>query len=270
MVLFVGIGSGSGGGGGWTRAAGTPGGGAGGGATGGMARVLVPAFLIPDVLYLQIGAGGVGGPATTTIGGGNGSPGIRTYVSVSPSTVANNVLLVSSNAAPTAGQSGDSTAAGSNGIAATIATIANMPLAAMGIFSMIAGQDGGIGAPQTGSDGISVTFPTTGLRVTGGAGGAGVTAVDFAGGIITPTANSYLGEQCAAAPAAGSASGSGGRLIMWPLFGLGGCGGSASNAGNGGDGGNGGIGSGGGGAGSGVTGGAGGVGGSGLIEITCW
>ena len=264
MIPFVGIGSGAGGGGGFSRAAGTPGGGAGGGGSAGMARVLVPAFLVPDVLYLQIGAGGVGGFA------GNGSSGIQTYVSVFPSTVAGNVLLVSSNAAPAFGQIGTATAAGSGGTAATIATIANMPLAAMGIFSMIAGQVGSIGAPETGADGTSTPFPTTGLRVTSGAGGAGVTAVDFAGGIITPTANSYLGQQCAAAPAAGGNSGSGGRLINQPLFGLGGCGGGSSDTGTGGDGGNGGIGCGGGGAGAGVTGGRGGTGGSGLIAITCW
>lgn len=275
MIEFIGIGSGSGGGGAFSNIAGSTRGGSGGGASGGMARVLIPAIFIPDVVYLQIGAGGVGGiPTATNVVpalANDGTAGVITYVSVAPNTAAGNVILRSSNAAPTRGQCGSGTAAGSNGAGGTIATIANMPIAALGVYFMIAGQDGAIGAPETGANGFSVALPTTGIRAGGGAGGAGVTATDFAGGIITPIASTYLGQQCAAAPAAGAGGdGSGGPMIWQPLFGFGGCGGSSSNTGTGGNGGNGGYGAGGGGAGSGVTGGYGGAGGSGLIAITCW
>jgi hypothetical protein len=104
----------------------------------------------------------------------------------------------------------------------------------------------------------------------GGSGGAGTTAADFAGGIITAITNSYLSEIRSAGAAAGSFDGPSGFLSRNPFFSFAGLGGGASNAGIGGNGGNAAPGSGGGGGGGGTTGGVGGRGGDGIVIITCW
>ena len=59
---------GGGGGGGHTTitAAGVAGGGGGGSA--GIVRGIIPAFLLPDTLYIQVGKGGAGGKASATLG----------------------------------------------------------------------------------------------------------------------------------------------------------------------------------------------------------
>ena len=64
MVHMTLIGAGAGGGGGLTGAAGTARGGGSGGGSGAMTRILIPAYLLPDRLYLMVPRGGNGGNAS--------------------------------------------------------------------------------------------------------------------------------------------------------------------------------------------------------------
>lgn len=66
MIMIVGFGAGGGGGSGFTAIPGTAKGGGGGGGSGAITRFVVPAILIPDILYVCVGIGGA--PATS---GGN-------------------------------------------------------------------------------------------------------------------------------------------------------------------------------------------------------
>src|ERR1017187_8180289 len=61
MVFMLCISGGGGGGGAFQRAAGGAGGGGGGGACSGIARFICPALFLPDIMYVQVGAGGIGG-----------------------------------------------------------------------------------------------------------------------------------------------------------------------------------------------------------------
>jgi hypothetical protein len=112
--------------------------------------------------------------------------------------------------------------------------------------------------------GTTITWAATGVFNCGGAGGAGTTSADFAGGAITgsgpvPTIAGGL---------AGSNRGNDGFSKFLPPAFTGGSGGGSSNTGVGGAGANGRFGSGGGGGGGGTTGGTGGLGGPGLVIIT--
>src|ERR1041385_3769926 len=61
MVFIYCLGSGAGGGAGLTGASGTSRGGGGGGGSAASTRLLIPAALIPDQLYVQVPAGGAAG-----------------------------------------------------------------------------------------------------------------------------------------------------------------------------------------------------------------
>lgn len=161
-------------------------------------------------------------------------------------------------------------AEGAGGAAGTIPVIGSMPLAGLGQFALIAGQVGVAGGVQTGAVGANTTIATTSCLTQGGAGGAGVTAADFAGGGVTAINNSFMGTQIPASAVAGSNPGSSGQTVWKPFFNFAGMGGASSNAGVGGGGGTGAFGSGGGGGGGGTTGGLGGSGGSGLVVIVSW
>lgn len=267
MLTILAFSGGGSGGGGFSAAAAAARGGGGGGGGSGMSRLIVPADVIPDVLYLQVGAGGA------PVGAGvAGNAGRLSAVSVAPNNTATNLLLVSGAAAPGGGGAGTGAAAGAAGTAGTIATAAGCPLSGLGVATFIAGQAGIIGGAQTGAAGGTQTIPTTGVPCMGGTGGAGVTAADQAGGLITAIANSYISEVRPPQSAAGSVNGSHGvelmppRSMMWSFPGMGG---SASDAGVGGNGGDAAFGSGGGGGGGGTTGGRGGRGGPGRIIIIC-
>jgi len=261
------LGGGGGGGGGFTRASGNGGGGGGGGSSG-SARLVIPLIFLPDILYIQVGAGGIG----VSSGGGTAGSGILSRISVSPSTSTNaiNQVLQSGNAASTGGGTGTVAAVGAVGNAGTIASLANCTLAGLGISNFVAGQDGALGGAVTGAVGGPCVFPTTGSCTTGGGGGAGTSAADFSGSAWTAVAGTQLSEQRPDTPAAGTVDGFGGHMDWKLLYSWAGGGGSSSNAGAGGNGGNAGYGSGGGGGGAGTTGGKGGDGGCGLVIITCW
>lgn len=271
MFSILAVSGGAGGGGGFTAAAAAARGGGGSGGSSGLTRVTGMLSLIPDRLFVQVGAGGIG----VGSGGGTAGSGVLSYVCVAvslatPGTVqATNVLAVSGAAAPTGGGTGTGAAVGALGAAGTIATIGAMPLAHMHQFSLIAGTAGVAGGAVAGANGTAQTIPTA-TPFWGATSGAGTTAADFAGGAFTAQADSYFSERRPATPAAGTNNGSGGYTIFRPFYSYGGGGGSSSNAAAGGAGGNGGYGAGGGGGGGGTTGGRGGDGGSGLVIITCW
>src|SRR5574343_336906 len=58
MVMILAVGAGGGGGNGFSAAAGSARGGGGGGGSGAISRVIIPAILLPDVLYVSPGVGG--------------------------------------------------------------------------------------------------------------------------------------------------------------------------------------------------------------------
>lgn len=277
MSYIVCIGGGGGGGGGQSAASGTAGGGGGGGACSGISRLLVPTFLLPDTLYVQVGVGGLGGAATVAGGAGTNS-----YIMMAPLVfTAANSLLSSNTNAPGGGGAGGA-AAGTAGTVPTAATIAVE--AAIGQFSATVGQVGVAGGLS--ANGTDVTaWITAGsvaiLPLSAGAGGAGATTVNTNGGNQTPgvavnfnTVNFPATLGSIAAGGTGGTTdarnGSAGVSLMGPFFQSGGAGAGSNVAGVGGDGGRGGIGCGGGGGGKGITGGRGGNGGNGLVAIFSW
>ena len=266
MLTAIVIGGGAGGGGGFTAAAAAARGGGGGGGSSGVTRITVPLVLLPDTLYLQVGQGGIG----VGSGGGTAGSGIRSFLAVFPDFAASNVIATSCAADPTGGGTGTGAAVGAAGGAGTIAVIGSMPLAGYGHFDVIAGQSGATGGAVAGAIGNPVSIAVTSCLTQGGAGGAGTTSADFAGGLITAIAASLLSERRPLGAAAGSFKGSAGFLNRQPFFSYGGNGGSSSNTLAGGDGGSGGPGSGGGGGGGGTTGGRGGDGGAGIILMVAW
>lgn len=272
MVYILCIGAGAGGGGGFTRAAGNAGGGGGSGGSSSIARLLIPADCLPDTIYIYTPSGGLG----VGSGGGTAGAGLAAMVANYPSNfgaIISNTILISGGGNATGGGTGTGAAVGGAGGSANVAAITDCPLAGMGIPAFIVGQAGRAGGAVAGAVGVNGVIPVTGLLTSGGAGGAGTTAADFAGGGFTAISNGNISSIRPIAPAAGSFNGCDGPALWSPgntMFFFGGCGGSSSNAGVGGAGGRGAIGAGGGGGGAGTTGGRGGDGGPGMVMITCW
>lgn len=265
MMSILCIGGGGGGGGGFSAAAAAARGGGGGGGSSAVTRVDLPLWAVPDNLYVQVGAGGQG----VGSGGGTAGSGILSYVAIGPNTTASNVIAVSGAAGAVGGGTGTGAAVGAAGTAGTIGVIGAMPLSGWGIMLAIAGQLGTAGGAVAGAVGTAIAIPVTGVCTMGGTGGAGTTAADFAGGLITAITSSYISEMRPQNATAGSVGG--GNTQLWkPFWSYSGMGGGSSNAGVGGAGGAGAIGSGGGGGGGGTTGGRGGNGGNGIVVITCW
>jgi len=271
MAHIIGLSGGGGGGGGFSAATGSAAGGGGAGGSSGATRLTVPLELLPDRLYVQTGAGGLG----VSSGGGTAGSGILSFVTIYPdNTTVTNALFISGAVAPTGGGTGTGAAVGAASAGATIAVIGSMPLGGMGIFTAIAGMAGVAGGAIAGGVGGANAIANTSTLCAAGTGGGGRTAADFSGGLITVIATSYL-YQYAPATAPGTNllnNGSGGPQLWKPFYSFGGMGGGATNAasGVGGAGGNGAYGAGGGGGGAGVTGGRGGDGGNGLIIISCF
>jgi hypothetical protein len=269
MATIIALSGGAAGGSGWgnvvTTGATT---GGGGGGSSGISRVTVPLEFLPDRLFIQIGAGGLG------VANGAGGAGLLSYVAIYPDITATNILCLSGAAGPTGGGAGTGgVPGGAGGGSGTIAVIASMPLAGLGYFNLVSGNNGAPGGGST-TAGNNVIIQTNSCISTGGAGGGGRTSADTVGGAFGVIASSFV-SQYAPASAAGTNllnNGSGGSILWKPLWFYGGCGGGATNAagGVGGSGGIGAYGAGGGGGGGGVTGGRGGDGGSGLVIISCY
>ena len=250
-VYMIGVGGGSSGAVGANTAA-TNAGGAGGG-SGGQTCVWIPAMFIPDVLYIQCGAGGqqpaVLVSAATQVGG------IPTYITIEPSsTLTANMTVLLANG----GVSGATTGG-------AVATIAGMPLAARGSYTFFAGQGGAAGGAAGAGAGTSVGYPTTGLMVTSGAGGGGggsATGGNGGGYTVpagTPINDFFLPTQTGGTAASGATPATAGRSGMivrnfiMNYGGQGGGGASNTSGGVAGAGGEGAPGSGGGGSGGSTT-----------------
>jgi hypothetical protein len=273
MVQILAVGAGGGGGDAVAGAASTAAGGGGGG-SGGQTLVLVAASLIPDALFLSIAKGNPNNTSTSA------AAGFSTRVCISPDAVANNCIAIA-NAGASGGKSSGATA-GPVGTAGAIATIATMPLAGLGFYSVLAGQVGIIGG--TTGNGAALTVPVTGLFVTGGAGGGGIGAISSAGGNGGAITGGGLilglaGGAGGAITPTGGANGNPGHEPAGKLwYFTGGTGGGASGLGastgsTGGNGGRGQFGCGGGGGGGAFTAsafGVGGYGGASFVVITSW
>lgn len=180
-VYILAVGGGSSGGCG-TNSAATGGGGAGGG-SGSQTGLLIPAAFVPDILYIQAGMGGR--QPATLVSAAVGVAGLITYVNVEPDTsVLANMTLVFAPGGSVTGAA-TTTTGGTAGAASAVATIANMPLAGRGFFTLFAGQAGAAGGASAPTAGANITLPATGLMVSGGAGGGGSTTTGAAGGNIT-------------------------------------------------------------------------------------
>jgi hypothetical protein len=252
------MGAGSGGGAGFISGS-TPRCGGGGGAGGGLVRATFQASLLPDILYVQCGAGGSGGLTTSDgVQAGSGGSGNRSFVTLIPSVASAANIIVTSGAVAAVGGPGGFNVNGTQAAGETIATTANAIFLNLGNFTAIAGQNGP----------ASSTANAAGATISqiNSPGGSGASRAGFAGGPITgsgpvPTLTNALNQP-----------GPNGIILYKPILAFtGGAGGAFSSITNiGFNGGNASYGSGGGGGGAGTTAGAGngGRGGDGLIIIT--
>ncbi len=284
LIHILCIGGGAGGGGG-RRAFGLSGAaryGGGGGGSAAVTSMYIPAFLIPDTLYILIGAGGKGAPAMdpTNNFGANGYNGDTSYVALYPSYTAGQEgnLLLSANGGGGGLGGTDSTGIGGSGGAATTIGASSPFYLGLGQFTSTGGQGGGasgasaVPALVIGSSGNGITC--------GGAGGgpiASSNAGQIGGAINSPSAlipylTSLPGGQNVIFQ---NMLGSDGYSVKKPLMFIGGTGGggNSSEATRSNAGGFGNIGSGGGGGGAksaNFAAGAGGKGGDGIVIITSY
>jgi len=228
--------------------------GGGGGASGGIVRGLIPAFLLPDNLYILVGKGGLG-PSGVAIAGGTGG---ISYIGLQPSTSEQTLICKSSTTV--AGGGNTNTAAGT---APTISVVALSAFGNLGLFTAIAGVAGSGGSSGTGNGSGQAALGTT--LVTGGGGGGGRSVSLFGTGGTITSASAILTTPVSGGITNGQ-NGANGYGTLQPFCGTGGAGGAGATAGIGGAGGDGWYGCGGGGAGGGSL--KGGQGGDGLIIIT--
>ena len=271
MALIVAVGTGGGGGTGVIGANSTAAGGGGGG-SGAINKALIPLSYLPSVLYILA-------PMGNTFSGGTVMVGIKPE-----NTVNSNILNTS------AGGAGGNAAGGTAGIAGVaggVNSLNNACLAGLGHSVYLGGQPGTAGGAA--GAGTDLILPTTGLTVTGGAGGGGLPAAATAGtngGSFTvpaapsrfPSQAGGLGSATATNPAAPGNDGFG-PVIPGLAYFYGGSGAASTHgtATGGGlvqaRGGNGAIGCGGGGMGGALTGSSGAIqaiGGPGAVWIICW
>jgi hypothetical protein len=143
--------------------------GGGGGGSGGMTDVFLPAYLVPDTLFINVGLGGTGGASTTSTTVRNiGTAGTFTYVSVHPTQGAGYSLCLAlgGSAGNTAGTGG-----GGGGAAST----ANMPMSQVGLRTYQPGQGGTQGTISAGGSSLTAIHRITGGMGAWGAGGEGPT-----------------------------------------------------------------------------------------------
>lgn len=149
FVWFTLIGAGGGGGGGeYTTGTG------GGGGSGTVTNFMCPAFLIPDVLQVNVGRGGAGGIAD----GSSGSNGSITRIRYQQKATTGYLLLEADG-----GSAGLGALAGGAGGAGGPADTDNY-FSAMGFFNSVAGQNG--------ADGAAAIAASTTTFLGGGCGGA--------------------------------------------------------------------------------------------------
>lgn len=279
IVHFIVIGGGSGGGSGMcsSSAAGLCAGG-GGGAPGGLISTAIPATLLPNTLYLQVGLGGAGGAAVSASGptaGLSGSNGTISYVCLYPEINSGSVIIQSSGTEAIGGSGATNTAF--VGVAGAVAAVADYNM----LRYINLAQTPGATTPniaQTAGGNASNSGTTSGVvsyvgLLTGGTGGGGCSGgTSGAAGAISLPTTAFLAPATVPGGAVTGGNGTQGFFRWKPLMATGGTGGAgaATNlTGVGGNGGKGAYGCGGGGGGAGrASSGRGGDGGDGLIIIT--
>lgn len=232
----------------------------GGGASAGIVRGLIPAFLLPDTIYILVAKGGAGAITSATAG----SVGNISYVALQPSTSEQTLICKSSTT--TAGAGG---AAAGGGNAPSISVVALSAFGNLGLFTAIAGVNGAGGSLTTTGSGTNQAALGTNILSGGcGGGGKGAAGVFGQGGSIT-SASAVLTTQVNGGQTEGADGGSGYGTLQ-PFCGTGGAGGAGrgGTTGTGGRGGNGWYGCGGGGTGGGSVVSKAGDGGDGLVIIT--
>lgn len=252
MVSMILIGSGGGGGGGAGAASGSTATGAAPGAGAPMAKMLYPAWMLPDKLYVLSVSGGGGGSA-----GVNGASGGASLVSVYPNTVTDNFIISTNNG----GRGGLASGTSQTALAGASATTA--PLGQMAATQLF------VAGTATGAGSTGATSSVTPVVICPGSGGGGkTTGAGGAGAGYSAVADTLLNAVPGGTAETGADASSG--FIRAGIH-YGGCGGGGNNLGVGGRGGNGvAWGAGGGGGGGGLTGGRGGDGGPGLVIIASW
>jgi len=227
-----------------------------GGGSGAMTSAFLPAYLVPDTLYISVGVGGIGGAASTTTSANAAANGTgNTFVSFVPGGITFTPVYC---LAPV-GLGGGAVAGGTAGAAIASSTF---PAAQIGLRNTISGQGGAVGGVPTPAS------ITAAYRITGGGGGGGQSAANaVASGTSIGTAGDWGPITISSSPAGEN----GGRIEdLIDFISAGGTGASSSTTISGSNGGWGGFGSGGGGGSIGPgRGGAGGNGGNGLVIITC-
>ena len=258
FINIICVGGAGGGGGGTARRPSATTIGATGGATGAMTTVTLPAWNIPDTLYILPGYGGTGGTRGLSGSAGgigtSGTSGTPSYVCFYPNTSSGYVLSVANGGgAGLFGGGGNST---STAGAAALTTA--YPTAQIGLRTSI------IGSNYLASTGATVTAV---YRITAGGGNSSIIDQDRVGGTIQPAGELF--RDVVGGVTAGS-SGMEGMIDLQKFISYGGTSGYSSVTQNGGLSGNGGPGSGGAGGAYGfLTGSNGGRGGDGFVIITC-
>jgi hypothetical protein len=256
LVNIICQGSGAGGGGGLQRTI-TPRGGGGGGGSGATARLTIDANLLPDILYILPGVGGVGG--TSSVTPSVGTSGQNSFICLIPDTSSVSNVILRSGTTPAVGGGAGTTAAGTAGAGETLSLITNSIFANLGTFTFQVGVNGTIGGTANGQ-GVTITNFLVGA---GGGAGTGVGGTTNATGVFPAVSSTPI-----------NTNGADGIILYKPILMLygGRGGGGSSTSGNGGNGGNGAPATGGGGGGAsantGVNAGNGGRGGDGFIIIT--
>jgi hypothetical protein len=260
-ILCIG-GGGKGGNGGAGNGTNTSATGGGGGGSSAIANITIPASFVPDVLYVSAGIGG-----TVNTGG----VGISSQVCIAPANVAIYILCYA-NGGNVGGNGNAGVSGGTGGAGGGLSALTTALQGFQGHFNSIAGQSGASGGVGVGG---SITYPTTGLLLSGGSAGGGISAntSSAAGNVNAPASQTTVYNLFQTRTAAAFTNGQYGAELYKPLMSCGGVGGGAFvNGGN--TGGGGGFGSGGGGGGASVTtgtpGGVGGNGGAGLVVIQTW
>ena len=231
-----------------------------GGGSAGIVRGLIPAFLIPDTLYILVGRGGAGSNLSNT----PGSNGEISYIGTQPSISEQTLICKSSTTTAGAG----STAIG---LGASASVVSLSSFGNLGLFTAIAGVNGSTGVGSAGGNGVSQNALASSLLTGGGGGGGKLSSgVSYSGGSIT-SAPSILTTPVNGGVDSTKPNGDNGYGSLNPFCGTGGAGGfgRGGSSGVGGNGGNGWYGCGGGGAGAGSDAPAtAGNGGDGLVIIT--
>lgn len=229
--------------------------GAGGGGSGGIVRGMIPASLLPDTVYIQVGRGGIGSSIA-----GSGATGGISYIGLQPS-ISEQTLICKSS---TIGGGGGGT--NFAGPAATISVVALSAFGNLGLFTPVVGVAGSA-TSVNGTPGNDLTALASNI-ITGGASGAGRNAsiTGVIGGSILPAP--LILTSTVSGGTASSLYGESGYGTFQPFCGTGGGGGASVTTGTGGRGGNGWYGCGGGGAGGGTILTKAGDGGDGLVIIT--